>query len=236
MSSFLIIRDEDKAKPIAQSLVKNGDIVIVTPILQIEEITVDLNSLRDCNNFNAAIVTSQNACHTTLQILNYLKVSKDVIIYATGKQTAEPFIDHGYRNVIIPKIESAESLSQLILAQQKNLHILYCRALEVSFDFNLTLQNQHLLHEIICYKTSMHHDFIDNLTKKLATLELSNIDYIVVYSKKSVAMFLSATQNLRNRYFSNSKLVCTNNNLKKNIQELARQAGFGEVITINSIK
>ncbi|MBU6339525.1 MAG: uroporphyrinogen-III synthase [Rickettsiales bacterium] len=235
--SILITRPQDQAQEIAKYLQNHDFEVILEPIFSAETLPVSEITLRNLQNQNIAaiVITSQNAASTTFETIKKLNLNKNIKIFAVGRKTAQIFLSQGYKNVVFSAKNSAKNLRNLILQdleiiKKKALSLYFCGEI-LSLDLQEELAKFEIkLEKIISYKIIEKISFSDEFLQKT---KVSQIDFIMIYSKNSIKILLQLLK--KHDLFEslkNSKILC----LSKNIESFAQSLGFDNVSSFDEIK
>lgn len=235
--SILITRPRDQSQEISQYLNDNGFEVFVEPIFLVDKLPLPNDEFLQnlfSNNVEYIIITSGNAAQMALDVMEKLRLDKNIKIFAIGKRTARDFLLAGYDNVTYPNNNSAEDLMNLILQdsdiiQKKKSSLYFCGEV-ISLDFKEELAKYGVkLEKIISYRIIEEGSFSELFLQKI---KQESFDFTLLYSRNSAKHFLGLLKK-HNLFecFQSSQILC----LSTKIMSFVNKSGFKNSKTFDEI-
>jgi hydroxymethylbilane synthase len=128
---IMITRADRQAAALSQALVANGADAIACPVISIEAIPVDPQSLKDLASYDWLVLTSANGVDRLVEVLRQAgrELPTHIKVAAIGPQTAARIRAMGIEPALVPQRFIAEDLAAALAAvMARNARILLVRA------------------------------------------------------------------------------------------------------------
>ncbi len=213
VKNILITRNLERSAEISGLFVDSDFRPFFEPLFTIEKLKLVENFIEKKDFF--VILTSINA----IPALINSALPKDIKIYVVGKKTAQNLRKQGFVNIVISEENSALSLKNLILRQEKLNSGIYFHGSITTIDFLRELAEFGFkIQNILSYKTREITEFSPDFLK---FCQKNHFDYVTIFSRNNAKTFFKlATKHNLLEYFNESQILCFGEKILLDIREL----------------